>query len=73
MNDISNKSQSRNVLEQLKKVVDEKGLSYNPPFGYCIKVLDANQVLLGLGNGTILKFKKKKLQLDEVYSDLHSN
>ena len=56
----------------MKSVVDEKSLSYNPPFAYTIKVLDS-QIITGLGNGTILKFKKKKLQLDEVYSDIHSD
>lgn len=32
-----------------------------------------DSILLGLGNGTILKFKKKKLELQEVYTDIHQN
>jgi hypothetical protein len=31
------------------------------------------EVLIGLGNGTLLKFKRKKLKLDEMHQDIHKN
>ena len=29
--------------------------------------------MAGLGNGSLIKFKRKKLQLCEVYSEIHTN
>ena len=79
LSDIANKSQSRNIVDQLKSALGpgaEKTLQYNPPYGYCIsnyQSLGQDFLLVGLGNGSVMKFKKKKLTLAEVYSDIHTN
>lgn len=58
---------------------DEKQLQHNPPFAYSILNYEypagsqAETTWTGLGNGTLMKFKKKKLELEEVYSDMHTN
>ena len=30
-------------------------------------------MIVGLGNGTLLKLKRKKLKLDEMHQDIHKN
>jgi hypothetical protein len=51
-------------------------LQYNPPFGYSmLSYQEQGQdfILVGLGNGSVIKFKRKKLALVEVYGDIHTN
>jgi len=65
------KSVSRNILDILKEHLGEEALSYNPPFVYSQLFIPQNksngeQILLGLGNGMLARFKKKKLQLAEL-------
>jgi len=67
LNDIANKSQSRNIIEQLTQHQgNNKGMEFNPPFGYSLltykdKATSSENILVGLGNGSLLRFKRKKL------------
>lgn len=55
----------------------EKQFQYNPPFAYSLAMLDQNDgsedVVVGLGNGTLLRFKRKKMKLEEIHSDVHND
>jgi len=47
--------------------------TYNPPFIYSIDTYmgQGERVAVGLGNGSILGFKKKGLSLEEIHADTH--
>lgn len=58
----------------MTKNFGEDSLHYNPPFIYSIdtyNIKDSEFIVVGLGNGTILRFKKKNLLLEEIDADIH--
>ena len=63
--DVKNKTVSRNIYELLSSNLGKEALQYNPPFVYCMGFYNsksgARQVVVGLGNGMLLRFKKKGL------------
>ena len=74
------KTQSRMITSQLEKVLGPsilKTLQYNPPFGYSILNYHDDQkaenVILGLGNGSLLKLKGKKMAPQDVAVDVHKD
>lgn len=70
------KSCSKSVVDIIQKNFGEQSLHYNPPFIYCMdtfQLRDCEYVTVGLGNGCVLNFKKKGLQLDEIDADLHQD
>lgn len=48
-------------------------MQYNPPFIYCMAAYTmksgSRQVVAGLGNGMLLRFKRKGLELQEICGD----
>ena len=68
------KSHSRNIFEILSKNIGAESLAYNPPFIYCMSPFThtngSRQIVVGLGNGMLLRFKKKSLQLEEICGDV---
>ena len=48
-------------------------MQYNPPFIYCMGAYTtksgSRQVVTGLGNGMLLRFKRKGLELQEICGD----
>lgn len=52
-------------------------MEFNPPFGYSLVTYEwplnsgSEHILCGLGNGSIVKFKKKKLTMEQYHSDIH--
>lgn len=50
-----------------------EALAYNPPFAYCMGAYTnkkgSRQLVAGLGNGMLLRFKKKGFSLEEVSGD----
>lgn len=51
-------------------------MEFNPPYGYTLltyfdKSTSSENILVGLGNGTLLRFKRKKLVLQEIKPDIH--
>lgn len=70
------KSCSKNIVDIVSKNFGEQSLHYNPPFIYCMDtytVKDTEYIAVGLGNGCLLNFKKKNLQLEEIDADLHND
>jgi len=50
-------------------------MSYNPPYCYAwdtFTIGGSEQVVLGLGNGMVTRFKKKGFVLEEMHSELHN-
>jgi hypothetical protein len=49
----------------LSSNLGKEALQYNPPFVYCMSFYTsksgARQIVVGLGNGMLLRFKKKGL------------
>eukprot|EP00347_Sterkiella_histriomuscorum_P008436 403345101 len=70
------KSCSKNIVDIVTKNFGEQSLHYNPPFIYCMDTYtykDSEYLVVGLGNGCLLRFKKKDLQLEEIDADLHGD
>ncbi|CDW79253.1 wd40 repeat-containing protein [Stylonychia lemnae] len=68
------KSSSKSIIDIMKKNFGEDSLHYNPPFIYSMdtyQVRDSEFIVVGLGNGCILRFKKKNLALEEIDADIH--
>ena len=51
-------------------------MEFNPPYGYSVltymdKQTSSENVLVGLGNGSLMRFKRKKMVLQEIKLDIH--
>ena len=50
-------------------------MSYNPPFCYAWDSFEANgeNLVLGLGNGMLLRFRKNGLKCEEIHGEVHNS
>lgn len=65
------KSQSTNIATLLTNELGAEGMSYNPPFCFSWDTFEQNaqeHVVMGLGNGMIIRFKRKGLECAEMHS-----
>lgn len=73
------KSVTRNVIQSMIAAMgpgSEQQFQYNPPFPYSIALIQngsTEDIALGLGNGYLCRIKRKKLKIEEVHADVHSN
>jgi N-acyl-L-homoserine lactone synthetase len=48
----------------------QEALQYNPPFVYCMTAFTtragSRQIVVGLGNGMMLRFKRKGMEIQEI-------
>jgi len=61
----------------LANELGEKALSYNPPFCYTMDSFLTNNgtsehIVMGLGNGMIIRYKRKGLQVEELQGSVHN-
>jgi hypothetical protein len=61
---------SKSLFDLLSTNLGKEALQYNPPFVYCLGAYTtragSRQLVTGLGNGMLLRFKKKGLELQEI-------
>lgn len=72
----SKKSQSTQISSAIMNEIGENAMSYNPPYCYSwdtFTVGQSDQIVLGLGNGMVTRFKRKGLVLEEMHSELHNH
>jgi N-acyl-L-homoserine lactone synthetase len=66
-------TQSRNIFDVLSANLGKEAMQYNPPFVYCMGAYTtkagSRQVVVGLGNGMLLRFKRKGLEIQEICGD----
>ncbi len=58
------KSQSTNLATILQNELGSEAMSYNPPFCYAWDTFESNgaeHIILGLGNGMLMRYKRKAL------------
>ena len=58
----------------LTKELGPEAMSYNPPYCYAWDTFSINgsdQIVLGLGNRMVLRYKKKGLVVQEIHGELH--
>ena len=54
----------------LQNELGDEGMSYNPPFCYAWDTFEQNgqeHLVMGLGNGMLLRYKRKGLQCEEMH------
>lgn len=68
------KSQSTNLGTLLANEIGEKAMSYNPPFCFAWDTFLVHQqefIVMGLGNGMLLRLKRTGLQCEEMHGSVH--
>jgi hypothetical protein len=69
------KSKSCNYRQFVIDKLGENSMAFNPPFTYSAAIHKSNEgerLILGLGNGSILRMKKGDLKPIDLEPDLHS-
>ena len=68
------KSISTNISNLLLNELGQEAMSYNPPFCYAWDSFEANgeHLVLGLGNGMLLRFRKNGLKCEEIHGEVHN-
>lgn len=71
------KSQSTNLATMLQNELGAEGMSYNPPFCYAwdtfVDKEQAEHLVMGLGNGMVLRYKRKGLACEEMHGNVHNS
>ena len=55
-------------------VLGENAMSYNPPYCYSIDSYvgkGQERLVMGLGNGHLVTFKRTGLEIEEIHGDIH--
>lgn len=50
-------------------------MSYNPPFCYALDCFqqEGEHLIMGLGNGMLLRYRKNGLKCEEMHGEIHTN
>ena len=68
------KTQHTNFQEVMINVLGENAMSYNPPYCYSIDSYvgkGQERLVMGLGNGHLVTFKRTGLVIEEIHGDIH--
>ena len=68
------KSSSTNISNLLLNELGQEAMSYNPPFCYSWDCFDVGgeNLIMGLGNGMLLRYKKSGLKCEEMHGEIHN-
>ena len=74
LNDLK-KSQSTSISNVLINEIGQDAMNYNPPFCYAWDTFEFNgeHIVLGLGNGMLVRYRKKGLKCEEIHAEVHNS